>query len=78
MQCATGRKCVGSPGRCKGSVVFGIRGKTRPVRQADPLAGTVFEGVALNSAWLLGAVEKYTKRAFPSLAFVGGGDWNLI
>ena len=33
----------------------------------------VFEGVALNSAWLLGAVEKYSKRAFPSLAFVGGG-----
>jgi xylulokinase len=33
----------------------------------------VFEGVALNSAWLLGAVEKYTKRPFPSLAFVGGG-----
>jgi len=33
----------------------------------------VFEGVALNSAWLLGAVEKYCKRAFPSLAFVGGG-----
>jgi xylulokinase len=33
----------------------------------------VFEGVALNSAWLLGAVEKYTKRRFGSLAFVGGG-----
>jgi len=33
----------------------------------------VFEGVALNSAWLLEAVEKYCKRAFPSLAFVGGG-----
>ena len=33
----------------------------------------VFEGVALNSAWLLGAVEKYCKRPFPSLAFVGGG-----
>jgi xylulokinase len=33
----------------------------------------VFEGVALNSAWLLGAVEKYTKRRFDSLAFVGGG-----
>jgi xylulokinase len=33
----------------------------------------VLEGVALNSAWLLGAVEKYTKRPFPSLAFVGGG-----
>jgi xylulokinase len=33
----------------------------------------VFEGVALNSAWLLGAVEKYTKKRFDSLAFVGGG-----
>jgi xylulokinase len=33
----------------------------------------VFEGVALNSAWLLAAVEKYCKRSFPSLAFVGGG-----
>ncbi len=33
----------------------------------------VFEGVALNSAWLLGAVEKYCKRPFDSLAFVGGG-----
>ncbi len=33
----------------------------------------VFEGVALNSAWLLGAVEKFTKRRFASLAFVGGG-----
>jgi xylulokinase len=33
----------------------------------------VFEGVALNSAWLLEAVEKYCKRSFPSLAFVGGG-----
>jgi xylulokinase len=33
----------------------------------------VFEGVALNSAWLLGAVEKYCKRRFDSLAFIGGG-----
>jgi xylulokinase len=33
----------------------------------------VFEGVALNSAWLLGAVEKFTKKRFDSLAFVGGG-----
>ncbi len=33
----------------------------------------VFEGVALNSAWLLGAVEKFTKKPFGSLAFVGGG-----
>jgi xylulokinase len=33
----------------------------------------VFEGVALNSAWLLGAVEKYCKKPFASLAFIGGG-----
>ncbi|MGP0032308.1 MAG: xylulokinase [Acidimicrobiales bacterium] len=33
----------------------------------------VFEGVAFNSAWLLGAVEKYCKRRFDSLAFIGGG-----
>jgi xylulokinase len=33
----------------------------------------VFEGVALNSAWLLGAVEKFTKKRFDSLAFIGGG-----
>jgi xylulokinase len=33
----------------------------------------VFEGVALNSAWLLGAVEKFCKRPFETLAFVGGG-----
>jgi xylulokinase len=33
----------------------------------------VFEGVALNSAWLLGAVEKYCKKRFDTLAFVGGG-----
>jgi xylulokinase len=33
----------------------------------------VFEGVALNSAWLLGAVEKFCKRRFETLAFVGGG-----
>ncbi len=33
----------------------------------------VFEGVALNSAWLLGAVEKFCKRRFDSLSFIGGG-----
>jgi xylulokinase len=33
----------------------------------------VFDGVALNSAWLLGAVEKFCKRRFDTLAFVGGG-----
>ncbi|HTU36692.1 MAG TPA: FGGY-family carbohydrate kinase [Acidimicrobiales bacterium] len=40
--------------------------------QAD-MVRAVFEGVALNSAWLLGAVEKFCRRRFDSLAFVGGG-----
>lgn len=33
----------------------------------------VYEGVAFNSRWLLGAVEKFVGRPFSSLAFVGGG-----
>jgi xylulokinase len=33
----------------------------------------VFEGVALNSAWLLEPVEKFCKKKFDSLAFIGGG-----
>jgi xylulokinase len=33
----------------------------------------VLDGVALNSAWLLGPVEKFCKRRFDSLAFIGGG-----
>jgi xylulokinase len=33
----------------------------------------VFEGVALNSAWLLEPVEKFCKKRFDSLAFIGGG-----
>ena len=37
------------------------------------LVRAVFEGVAYNSKWLLGAVEKFAKRRFDSLAFVGGG-----
>jgi xylulokinase len=37
------------------------------------LVRAVFDGVALNSAWLLGAVEKFIKRRCDSLAFVGGG-----
>lgn len=37
------------------------------------LVRAVFEGVAFNSKWLLGAVEKFTRRPFESLAFVGGG-----
>jgi len=37
------------------------------------LVRAVFEGVAFNSKWLLGAVEKFARRPFTSLAFVGGG-----
>jgi xylulokinase len=37
------------------------------------LVRAVFEGVAFNSRWLLGAVEKFVGRRFDSLAFVGGG-----
>jgi len=33
----------------------------------------VYEGVALNSRWLLDAVERFVGRRFESLAFVGGG-----
>jgi xylulokinase len=37
------------------------------------LVRAVYEGVAFNSRWLLGAVEHFVRRPFPSLAFVGGG-----
>jgi len=39
----------------------------------DQLVRSVFEGVALNSRWLLEAVEKFAGRSLDSLAFVGGG-----
>jgi xylulokinase len=38
----------------------------------------VFEGVAYNSAWLLGAVEKFCGRPLDTLAFVGGGANSAI
>ena len=41
------------------------------------LARSVFEGIALNTRWMLEAVERFTRRArpegFSSLRFVGGG-----
>ena len=37
------------------------------------LVRAVFEGVAFNSRWLLGAVERFVGRPFESMAFVGGG-----
>ncbi|HUY21779.1 MAG TPA: FGGY-family carbohydrate kinase, partial [Acidimicrobiales bacterium] len=39
----------------------------------DDLVRAVYEGVALNSRWLLGAVERFVGRRFEELAFVGGG-----
>ena len=33
----------------------------------------VFEGVALNSAWLLHAVERFTRRRLEPIRFIGGG-----
>jgi xylulokinase len=40
---------------------------------ADDLIRAVFEGVAFNSRWLLGYVEKFAGRPFPELRAVGGG-----
>jgi xylulokinase len=37
------------------------------------LVRAVYEGVALNSRWLLGAVERFVGRRFDNLAFIGGG-----
>jgi xylulokinase len=37
------------------------------------LVRSVLEGVAYNSRWLLGTVEKFVGRPFPWLHFVGGG-----
>lgn len=39
----------------------------------DHLVRAVFEGVALNSRWLLGAVEGFIQRPFPYLQMIGGG-----
>ena len=40
--------------------------------QAD-MVRAVFEGVALNTRWMQEAAEKFTKRRFEHLNFVGGG-----
>ena len=37
------------------------------------LVRSVFEGVAYNSRWLLGAVEKFVKQKMDGLNFIGGG-----
>lgn len=42
------------------------------------LVRSVLEGVAFNSRWLLGAVEKFTGRPFPWLNVVGGGGNSAV
>jgi xylulokinase len=39
----------------------------------DDLVRAVFEGVALNTRWLLGAVERFTRRRMEPIRFIGGG-----
>jgi len=39
----------------------------------DDLVRAVFEGVALNARWLLGAVERFTSRRLEPIRFIGGG-----
>ncbi len=39
----------------------------------DDLVRAVFEGVALNSRWLLGAVERFTRHRLEPIRFIGGG-----
>ncbi|HEX5615670.1 MAG TPA: FGGY-family carbohydrate kinase [Acidimicrobiia bacterium] len=45
---------------------------TLATTRAD-LVRSVLEGVAYNSRWLLGCVERFTGRPFPWLHFIGGG-----
>jgi len=39
----------------------------------EHLIRAVFEGVAFNSRWLLGYVEKFVGRPFPAINIIGGG-----
>jgi xylulokinase len=39
----------------------------------EHLIRAVFEGVAYNSRWLLGSVEKFIKRRFDAINMIGGG-----
>jgi xylulokinase len=39
----------------------------------EDLVRAVYEGVALNSRWLLDAVERFVDRKLDTLAFIGGG-----
>jgi xylulokinase len=39
----------------------------------EDLVRAVFEGVAFNTRWLLGAVERFTRRRLEPIRFIGGG-----
>jgi xylulokinase len=39
----------------------------------DDLVRAAFEGVALNTRWLLAAVDRFTKRRLDPIRFIGGG-----
>ena len=39
----------------------------------DDLVRAVFEGVALNTRWLLAAVERFTRQRLEPIRFIGGG-----
>jgi len=42
------------------------------------LVRAVFEGVALNSRWLLGAVERFTRHRLEPIRFIGGGARSAV
>jgi xylulokinase len=44
----------------------------------DELVRSVFEGVALNTRWLLGAVERFTGRRLEPIRFIGGGARSAV
>jgi xylulokinase len=44
----------------------------------DELVRAVFEGVALNTRWLLAAVERFTKRRLEPIRFIGGGARSAV
>ncbi|MFW6415182.1 MAG: xylulokinase [Thermodesulfobacteriota bacterium] len=44
----------------------------------EDMVRAVFEGVACNSRWLLDAVEKFSRRSFDSIHFIGGGAKSVL
>jgi xylulokinase len=44
----------------------------------EDLVRAVFEGVALNSRWLLGAVERFAGRRLDPIRFIGGGARSAV